>query len=419
MQPQEIQEKPDAAAVLEAKAARRPGGWSMRFLYLLLFLAVFGEFVANDKPWICRLDGAWHAPVARELLVKLGVARWPAPLVNLDWRAQRYDWSLWPPIRYAAGTIDMKNSNYISPLAPQQVEHWRFRHWLGADRLGRDTAAGLVAGARTAILVGLVAMSIAGLIGLLLGSLAGFFGDTGLAASRAGLLGGLVGLFLGGFYGFVSRPLAWQQNAAWAALVGLVVATICVLGLAWLAHKTLGRLPWGQKRVTLPADMLVMRLIEIIDAMPGLLLLLAVLAIVSRPSIWIVVVVIGLIGWLGVARFVRAELLRIRSMEYIDAARVAGLSEWRVLWRHALPNALRPVVTALAFGAAAAILLESYLSFLGIGLPPETVTWGGQIQAVRSNINAWWLAIFPGLAIFFTVASLNRLGEALLERQKR
>lgn len=416
MQTQEIQKKQaEDASPLRQKAMR----WSMRFLYLLLFLAVFGDFIANDKPWLCRLDGAWYMPVARELLVKAGVARWPANLVNLDWHAQRYDWSIWPPIRYAAGTIDLKNSNYVSPVAPQQVEHWRFRHWLGADRLGRDTAAGLVAGARTAVWVGLVAMSIAGFIGLLLGSLAGFFGDRGLTVSRAGLLGGLAGLLAGGFYGFVARPLLWQQNATWAVLSGCALLAVFIIGLAWLAHNMLGRLPWWRRRATLPIDTLVMRLVEIIDAMPGLLLLLAVMAIVSRPSIGIVVVVIGLIGWLGVARFVRAELLRIRHLEYIDAARVAGLSEWRVLWRHALPNALRPVVTTLTFGAAAAILLESYLSFLGIGLPPEIVTWGGQIQAVRSNINAWWLAIFPGLAIFFTVASLNLLGEGLLERQKQ
>ena len=102
-------------------------------------------------------------------------------------------------------------------------------------------------------------------------------------------------------------------------------------------------------------------------------------------------------------------------MGYVEAARVLGLSEWRILWRHAAPNALGPVLIALAFGIAGAILLEAFLSFLGIGLSPEEVTWGTMLNVARSNFRAWWLALGPGLAIFFTVTIFNLLGEGLSE----
>lgn len=404
--------------ILARLQQRRHTRWSLRLFYALLFLAVFGEFIANDKPWVCQLEGRIYFPVGRELLVKSGLSQWPSHLINANFRTLTYDWSVWPPIRYAAHTLDLQNSNFVSPLAEQRVKHWTQRHWLGTDRVGRDTAAGLVAGARVALLVGLVAMALAAVVGLFFGALAGFFGDNRLRLSRARLVGGLVGAALGWFYGFIARGYALSEGVLWQQLgLSLLMVVGGTLLGASLLQLVVRRLSWWQHRVVIPADLLVMRLIEIIDAIPGLLLLLAVLAVVSQPSIWVVVAVIGFIGWLGIARFVRAELLRIRHLEYIDAARTIGLPEWRILWRHALPNALGPVFTTLAFGAAGAILTEAYLSFLGIGLPPDLVTWGGQIQSVRTNITAWWLAIFPGMAIFVTVAMLNILGEGVLEQE--
>jgi peptide/nickel transport system permease protein len=397
-----------------AGAGRR---WPLRVVYGLLLIALLADLLANDKPLACRLEGQWHFPVFRQLLVDAGLGQWPAAQLNADWHSYTYEFSLWPLIRYTANRLDLKNSNYKSPFDLQQLRSPAFRHWLGTDRLGRDTAAGLVAGTRTAVLVGGLAMGLAGLLGLLLGGLAGFFGDHGWQLSRARLGGGLLGLLAGVFYGFLSPYFTGGGGflGKIALGFGLLLTGVCLL--AALAQRLLRRRSWWQQPVALPLDLLVMRLVEIIDAIPGLMLLLSILAIVARPSIWTVVVVIALIGWIGVARFVRAELLRIRELDYITAARSIGLSEMRILWRHALPNALRPVIITLAFGAAAAILLEAYLSFLGIGLPPDLVTWGGQIQGVRSNIGAWWLAVFPGLAIFVTVASLNVLGESYLERK--
>jgi peptide/nickel transport system permease protein len=116
-------------------------------------------------------------------------------------------------------------------------------------------------------------------------------------------------------------------------------------------------------------------------------------------------------------------LLRIRGLDYIEAANALGFSEFRILFRHALPNALSPVLIALAFGIASAILTESLLSFLGIGVPAELITWGSMLSMARETPGAWWVALFPGFAIFITVTVYNLIGEGLTDaldpRQKK
>jgi peptide/nickel transport system permease protein len=124
-------------------------------------------------------------------------------------------------------------------------------------------------------------------------------------------------------------------------------------------------------------------------------------------------VIIGLTGWTGIARLTRAEFLRVSNLEYIQAAKSMGFKEFRIIFLHALPNALAPALVSIAFGVASAILIESSLSFLGVGVPPTTVTWGSLLNSGREQYNAWWLVIFPGLAIFLTVTVYNLLGEGL------
>jgi peptide/nickel transport system permease protein len=190
---------------------------------------------------------------------------------------------------------------------------------------------------------------------------------------------------------------------------------ILFMGLANLLTIPLKRIPFLGTKKVIAMDILVMRLIEIISSIPVLILILAVLAVLSKPSIYYVMVIIGAVSWPGIAKFVRAELLRIRRLEYIEAAQALGYSEARIIFRHAIPNSLAPVLITVAFGIASAILTESFLSFLGVGVPPEQVTWGSLLNLSRQKITAWWLAIFPGFAIFLTVTLLNLIGEGLTE----
>lgn len=162
-------------------------------------------------------------------------------------------------------------------------------------------------------------------------------------------------------------------------------------------------------------DSLLMRLVDLMLCFPTFFLILAVVAILE-PSIWNIMVVIGLTSWMGVARLVRAEFLSLREREFVQAARALGAGDGRIIFRHLLPNALAPVMVAATLGVAGAILTESALSFLGLGVQPPTPSWGNILTAGKDNIEiAWWLSLFPGLAILTTVMAYNLLGEGIRE----
>ncbi|UFS69683.1 ABC transporter permease [Geomonas sp. RF6] len=160
-------------------------------------------------------------------------------------------------------------------------------------------------------------------------------------------------------------------------------------------------------------DSVLMRIVDIMLCFPTFFLILAVIAMLE-PSIRYIMVVIGLTSWMGVARLVRAEVLSLKSRDFVLAARVLGASDQRVIFRHILPNALSPVLVSATLGVAGAILTESALSFLGIGVQPPVASWGNILTSGKDYIEfAWWLSLFPGLAILVTVLSYNLVGEGV------
>jgi peptide/nickel transport system permease protein len=394
--------------------------YSLRFVYTLVFLAIFADFLANEKPLVCSYHNHTYFPVFRSYAVGMGAVEWPAELQNVEWKKLQYDWSLFPLIPYLPENIDEGNVHSVGPFDTQQVKSKRWRHWLGTDELGHDILSAMIHGTRIALLVGIVSMSIATLIGLFLGALAGYFGDDRLKISRAGVILNVIFLILGLFYAFGTRAYILGDALASSFLslfLQLIISFAILIGLIWLGNqlaKPLQKIPFLSKKVKIPMDIIVSRAIEIMISIPTLFLIIAIVAI-GKPSLMLVMLVIGATSWTGIARFIRAELLRIRSLEYIEAAHALGYSEWRTIFRHAIPNALSPVLIAIAFGIASAILTEATLSFLGIGVPAETLTWGALLSAARSKPTAWWLAIFTGFAIFITVTVYNLLGEGLTD----
>ncbi len=160
-------------------------------------------------------------------------------------------------------------------------------------------------------------------------------------------------------------------------------------------------------------DAVLMRIVDIMLCFPTFFLILAVITFLS-PSIYTIMIVIGVTGWMGVSRLVRAEVLSLKERDFVAAARAQGAGDARIIFRHILPNALAPVLVAATLGVAGAILVESSLSFLGIGVQPPTPSWGNILTAGKDNIEfAWWLSVYPGLAIFFTVLGYNLLGEGI------
>jgi peptide/nickel transport system permease protein len=159
-------------------------------------------------------------------------------------------------------------------------------------------------------------------------------------------------------------------------------------------------------------DLVISRLFELMLAIPTFFLLITIAATL-QPNIFYTMIVIGFTSWVGIARFTRNEFLKVRNLDYVTAAVALGIPPQRIMVRHILPNALAPVLVSVVLGIAAAILTESGLSFLGIGVPADLVTWGSLLNEARSNSFAWWLAVFPGAAIFLAVVAYYLVGEGL------
>jgi len=231
-------------------------------------------------------------------------------------------------------SIDPAAIDISQSLLPPSIAHP-----LGTDDLGREVLVRMLYGARISLLVGFVAVGISTIIGIILGSLAGYYGG-------------------------------------------------------WV-------------------DALVMRFVDIMLCFPTFFLILAVIAFLD-PSIWNIMIVIGLTSWMGIARLIRAEFLSLRQRDFVLAAQALGASDLRLIFRHILPNAMSPVLVSATLGVAGAILTESALSFLGIGVQPPTPSWGNMLIIGKQTLgSAWWLSVFPGLAILITVFGYNLLGEGI------
>jgi peptide/nickel transport system permease protein len=201
------------------------------------------------------------------------------------------------------------------------------------------------------------------------------------------------------------------------SFVSLSVGFVAV-GIAVFIGIALGGLAgfYGDRKLLfVTVDTLIMRFVDLMLAFPVFFLILTVVALLP-PSIYTIMIVIGLTSWMGMARFVRAEFLALREQDFVVAARALGLPERRIIFRHMVPNAIAPVLVSATIGVASAILTESALSFLGIGVPPPFATWGNILADGRSFIfDAPWLFFVPGLAILVVVLAFNLVGEGLRE----
>lgn len=195
----------------------------------------------------------------------------------------------------------------------------------------------------------------------------------------------------------------------WGARISLKVGFVAT-GIAILIGTILGAVSGYYGRWI---DTIVMRFVDIMLCFPAFFLILAVVALLE-PSIWNIMLIIGLTGWMGITRLVRADFISLKERDFVSAARAIGAGDLRIIFVHILPNAMASVLVAATLGVAGAILTESALSFLGIGVQPPTPSWGNILTAGKDNIDiAWWLSLYPGMAILVTVLGYNLLGEGI------
>jgi peptide/nickel transport system permease protein len=354
------------------------------FIIILFLFAIFAPFIANDKPFVIKIDGQTSWPIFKALTasdysiflasivaviqlmlvlrnrkkvdpsIRSGVL-WrqifisifvvlagiillfvfiPRRLDATDYKSMvasgKATNAVFAPIPYGYGRTDLK----VREQPPNR------QHWLGTDDVGSDVLCRLIHGSRISLSVGFVAVGISSIIGIIIGAILGYSGG-----------------------------------------------------------KT---------------DFLGMRLVEIMMAVPVFFLIITIVAFFPR-SLFNIMLIIGLTTWTDDARFVRAEFFKLRKQDFVQSAVSLGLPLRSILFRHMLPNAIAPVLVNATFGIAGAIFIEAALSFLGFGVAPPTPSWGQILSLGVSTTGRflWWLTVFPGLAIFFTVLAYNLVGEAL------
>ena len=293
----------------------------------------------------------------------------------------------------------------LDSLQPQEVPALGV-YLMGTDDLGRDVFARMLQGAWVSLTVGFVAVGISVLIGIFMGGIAGYFGQQHIKIDH--ILFTLCLIFGAGLV---------MVNSIF---IGTALVLLC---LAYIFYSLLARHGSTEKEApalkamlhinAVSVDTLIMRIVDIMLCFPSFFLILTVVALLPA-SIYNIMIVIGLTSWMGTTRFVRAEFLSLREQDFVAAAKALGISNFRIIFRHIMPNAIAPVLVSATIGIASAILTEAGLSFLGFGVPPPHATWGNILSNGKNFIfDAPWLTFIPGIAILIVVLSFNLFGEGL------
>lgn len=316
----------------------------------------------------------------------------------------------WLPLPYSPNYLDLANT----ALSPLESYGTSSGHWAGTDALGRDVLANTLYGARTGLSIAIPVMLFSCILGVFIGTWAGYFGNKALKFSIGQLVVALLISFCFYFYAFYIPFKAITLKLepgfiVYSLLVLVLLATFLKIAL----QPLLLRLSAFRFTLNFPLDRLILRAIEILTSVPKLILILALASFIT-PSVTVLSFILALTYWTGIARLTRAEMLRIKQMPYIEAAQSLGMTQRDIIWKEALPNLLGPVVVAFTFGVAGLLAVESTLSFLGIGLPATTPSWGRLIAGIRSDTSAWWLVVIPGSILTLTVLALQICSHYLL-----
>lgn len=314
--------------------------------------------------------------------------------------------ALLDPVLAGEGCILPYHFSSINPsesLLPPFSKGTKGMHILGTDKLGRDVAAAMIHGAKVSFVVAFGTIVLSLLFGSILGLLSGYFGNNRVKKNILQQTIILLAICIIGYYMYLFVTFGFN-SADFAVFIGWILTFLFV-------EKYSQNLPL--KKRGLPIDFFVQRMFELRETIPSIFIVLAAISIIKSPSYITMIFVISILIWLTFASHFRAQALVLREQKFVSVAKASGMSHARILGFHIFPNAFMPIIVIVIFATSNVILLESTLSFLGLGLPLEEMSWGKLLAASRKSQSAWWLAVFPGLAIFIVLITLNRLGDHL------
>lgn len=390
------------------------------FLCLLAFTALFADFLSAEKPIYVVYNHKTYYPLFATQNdfdslpnTRSGKQIWQN-IADADWKHIPYEKAIWTLCPF--DTKYPGKRKLQKPFSKEIIQNQTFIHYFGTDTQDIDVLASMIQGAKTSLSVGLGGLLLLSLIGLSLGGIAGYFGNTKLIFARGQQYGLFLGAFLGLFYGFylfrfdIENAFTTQQVGQGILYLLRSFAIFFSLILFFAAvGKKMRFIPFLAKRKPIPIDTFITQLTDIQMSLPIMLLVVSLSLMLPR-SIISLVLIIGFANYMGLARLVRSLTQQVRNLPYIEAAQALGFSQIRILWQHILPNILPTIITLMILNLADLILLEASFSFLNIGLPLDAVSWGKTLNQARSNPEAWWLFAFPALAIAATAASLKILG---------
>ncbi len=285
-------------------------------------------------------------------------------------------------------------------------------HYFGTDAVGRDVAAGIFHGAQITLTVALLGFALTFILGFLVGAIAGFTAKEPAKVTYVASFISLCTLLTMFWYSYIFY--LFSNLDGWI-MVSIIAIKLLIGPVLALINQFL--LKRGFKYYTFSIDSLLMRLVEIFQSVPLIMWLLGAAVVFQKITPHGLIILVGLTSWMGLARLVRSEFFRLKTSPFVDAAKAVGASTPRIILKHILPNMLSTLVVATSYGVASVIGFEALISYIGLGLPVEEVTWGTQLSGARQNFAAWWLAVFPGLAIFSVIFALNVLGNAARRNQ--
>jgi len=390
---------------------------------LFVFISILAPFIANDKPLVCKYKEQWlfpafsfkHQAIINNEIINYNMAK--------DWKTLETDFAIFPPCAYSPNSIDADNAPRKSPFDEQIMTlkngqtislPLKYRHWLGTTQNGNDVFSCIIHGTKISLSVGIFSMLIAGLIGILLGACAGYFQNNTLKIGYIQVLFLFLSLFISYFFCFIVRAdkLSEAFKEGGLGMFFQILFTIYMFIQNTFILLKLGK--WiDQKlktnhRLYFPIDVVISRIIEILNSIPSLLLIIALSAI-SKPSYSLLIMIIGFLSWTSIARLTRAEYLKAKQLDYVTSCRAIGMSNYRIIVKHILPNVFPLLLVQIIFGLAGAVLIEASLSFIGVGVPLNTITWGSLLNEARDHFSAWWLVVFPGLCVFTIIFIYNKI----------